>query len=53
MKYPACENESCLHNDTYLCKAEVLDEDIICKQGKADALITSSIFDDKRSNIRI
>ena len=38
MKYPACVNESCTHNDKYLCKAEVLDEDIICRQGKADAL---------------
>jgi hypothetical protein len=38
MIYPACLNESCTHNDKYLCKAEVLDEDIICKQGKEDAL---------------
>ena len=38
MKYPACVNESCTHNDKYLCKAEVLDEDIICRQGKADAM---------------
>lgn len=25
-----------MHNDKYLCKAEGLEEDIICKQGKAD-----------------
>ena len=38
MKYPACVNESCKHNDKYFCKADVIDEDIICRQGKEDAL---------------
>ncbi len=36
MKYPTCSNGNCMHNDKYLCKAEGLEEDIICKQGKAD-----------------
>jgi len=35
MKYPGCSNGNCMHNDKYLCKAEGLEEDIICKQGKA------------------
>jgi hypothetical protein len=36
MKYPVCSNGTCMHNDKYLCKAEGLEEDFICKQGKAD-----------------
>jgi hypothetical protein len=38
MKYPKCSNDNCMHNDKYLCKAKGLDEDIVCKQGKADAI---------------
>jgi hypothetical protein len=39
MKYPKCSNGNCLHNDKYHCKADKgLNEDIICKQGKADAI---------------
>ena len=38
MKYPKCTNADCMHNDKHHCKAKGLDEDIICKQGKADAL---------------
>jgi len=40
MKYPACSNGNCMHNDKYLCKAEGsdFDQDIICKQGKADGI---------------
>lgn len=37
MKYPACVNESCTHNEKFLCKADAFDEDIICKEGKAEA----------------
>ena len=38
MKYTECSNGSCMHNDKYLCKAEGSVEDIVCKQGKADAI---------------
>ena len=38
MEYPKCSNGNCMHNDKYLCKAKGLDEDIVCKQGKADDL---------------
>jgi hypothetical protein len=38
MKYSQCSNGNCIHNDKYLCKAKELDEDIVCKQGKADAI---------------
>ncbi len=38
MKYPKCSNVNCMHNDKYLCKADGLDEDIVCKQGKTDAI---------------
>jgi len=39
MKYPKCSNSSCIYNDKYLCKVdEGLNEDIICKQGKEDAI---------------
>jgi len=37
-KYPKCSNGNCMHNDKYLCKAEGFDEDIVCKQGKIDAI---------------
>ena len=38
MKYPKCSNDNCMHNDQYLCNAKGLDEDIVCRQGKADAI---------------
>jgi hypothetical protein len=38
MKYPKCSNSICIHNDKYLCKAEGYDKDIVCKQGKDDAI---------------
>ena len=38
MKYPECSNDRCTHNDKYLCKADGSDDDIVCKQGKADAI---------------
>jgi len=38
MNYPKCSNDSCTHNVRLDCKADGLDEDIVCKQGKADAL---------------
>jgi hypothetical protein len=38
MEYPKCSNGNCKHNDKYLCKAKGIDEDIVCKQGKADAI---------------
>jgi|MudIll2142460700_1097286.scaffolds.fasta_scaffold482116_1 hypothetical protein len=38
MKYPECSNGNCMHNYKYLCKAKGSDEDIVCKQGKADAI---------------
>ena len=39
MKYPKCANISCKYNDKYLCKANGIyqEEDIVCRQGKADA----------------
>lgn len=36
MQYPECSNSSCLHNDTYYCKADGFEEDIVCKIGKGD-----------------
>jgi len=39
MKYPKCSNSSCIYNDKYRCKVDKgLNEDIVCKQGKADAI---------------
>jgi len=38
MEYPQCSNSDCKHNDQYLCTAIDIYEDIICKQGKADAI---------------
>ncbi len=38
MEYPKCSNGSCVYNDEYFCKAGGLGEDIVCKQGKADAV---------------
>ena len=29
-----------MHNDEYLCKAAGFEEDIVCEQGKADAITT-------------
>ena len=41
-KYPKCSNGNCMHNDKYLCKAEGFVEDVVCKQGKADAISSFS-----------
>ena len=38
MNYPECSNSNCKHNDKYLCKGNSPDEDIVCKQGKVDAI---------------
>ena len=38
MKVTKCLNGDCMHNDKYRCKATGFDEDIICKQGKEDAM---------------
>jgi hypothetical protein len=39
IEYPKCSNGNCMHNDNYFCKADDrLNEDIVCKQGKADAI---------------
>ena len=38
VKYSKCSNGNCKHNVEYLCKANGLDEDIVCKQGKVDAI---------------
>ena len=38
MEYPKCSNGNCMHNDKYLFRAKGFDEDIVCKQGKADAI---------------
>ena len=38
MVYPECLNGRCTYNDDYRCKAEGISEDIICQQGKDDAL---------------
>ena len=38
LKYPKCSNGNCMHNNKYLCKTKGFDEDIICKQGKADVI---------------
>lgn len=38
VEYPICLNGNCVHNDEYLCRADGLGEDIICLQGKADAI---------------
>ena len=38
MGHTKCSNSNCKHNDQYFCTAKGLDEDIVCKQGKADAI---------------
>jgi hypothetical protein len=38
MEYPKCSNDICKHNNQYYCTSKRLNEDIICKQGKADAI---------------
>ena len=38
MEYPECLNGRCAYNEEYRCKAEGISEDIICQQGKDDAL---------------
>jgi len=38
MEYPKCSNSSCKYNDQYLCISNGLHEDIVCQQGKADAI---------------
>ena len=38
IKYPNCSNGRGIHNDKYLCKAEGIDADIVCKQGQTDAI---------------
>jgi hypothetical protein len=38
MEYPKCSNSNCMHNGNNLCTAKGFDEDIICKQGKADGI---------------
>ena len=40
IKCPKCLNGNCIHNDKYLCKADGLEWDIVCEQGKADAIIS-------------
>ena len=49
IEYPKCLNGNCMHNDKYLCKSDGLNEDIVCKLGKADAItsIKSSTIDKK------
>ncbi len=37
MKYPKCTNISCKYNDNYICKGNDRYDDIVCKNGKADA----------------
>ncbi len=38
MKYPKCSNSNCRYNDKYICKGNDRYEDIVCKNGKADAI---------------
>ena len=38
MEYPECLNGRCTYNEEYRCKAEGMSEDIICLQGKEDAI---------------
>ena len=38
MEYSQCSNTNCKHNDQYLYTTKDMYEDIICKQGKADAI---------------
>ena len=38
MVYPECLNGRCTYNEDYRCKADGISEDIICQQGKDDAL---------------
>lgn len=40
MEYPKCSNGSCSYNYEYLCRADGLEEDIVCKEGKAGNLKT-------------
>jgi hypothetical protein len=37
MDYPECANSCCSYNYEHFCKAEGMEEDIICEMGKADA----------------
>jgi hypothetical protein len=47
MKYPKCSNGKCMHNNKYLCRAKGFDEDIVCKQSKADAIKKIRIINTK------
>jgi hypothetical protein len=38
MEYSKCSNCNCVHNDKSLCTAKRFNEDVVCKQGKADGM---------------
>ena len=48
MGYPKCLNSKCRYNDKYLCTTKDVREDIICKQGKADAMKKVKSLQDKK-----
>ena len=53
MKYPKCSNGKCMHNNKYLCRAKGFDEDIVCKQSKADAIKKIRIINTKAGQIEM
>ncbi len=41
-----------MHNDKYLCKAKGFREDIVCKEGKADAIMKIRMIKTKKGRLK-